>query len=75
MKMGLRARPWADAVLLYALTGWGQEDDKRRAHSAGFDRHLVKPVDPEELSRILAALCESSTGESAPVSEPETGQA
>jgi CheY-like chemotaxis protein/nitrogen-specific signal transduction histidine kinase len=53
----LRARPWAKSVLLCAQTGWGQEDDKRRARSAGFDRHLVKPVDPEELSRILAEVC------------------
>ncbi len=53
----LRARPWAKSALLCAQTGWGQEDDKRRAHSAGFDRHLVKPVDPEELNRILAEVC------------------
>jgi CheY-like chemotaxis protein len=53
----LRARPWAKSVLLCAQTGWGQEDDKRRARSAGFDRHLVKPVDPEELNRILAEVC------------------
>jgi CheY-like chemotaxis protein len=53
----LRARPWGESVLLCAQTGWGQEDDKRRARNAGFDRHLVKPVDPEELSRILAEVC------------------
>lgn len=53
----LRARPWARSVLLCAQTGWGQEDDKRRARSAGFDRHLVKPIDPEELNRILAEVC------------------
>jgi CheY-like chemotaxis protein len=52
----LRARPWARSVLLCAQTGWGQEDDKRRARSAGFDRHLVKPVDPEDLNRILAQV-------------------
>jgi CheY-like chemotaxis protein/nitrogen-specific signal transduction histidine kinase len=54
----LRARPWAKSTLLCAQTGWGQEDDKRMARSAGFDRHLVKPVDPEELNRILAEVCE-----------------
>ena len=52
----LRAQIWAKSTLLCALTGWGQEDDKRRARSAGFDRHLVKPVDPEELNRILAEV-------------------
>jgi CheY-like chemotaxis protein len=60
----LRARPWAQSALLCALTGWGQEDDKRRARTAGFDRHLVKPIDPEEISRIVAAVCQSPTGDS-----------
>jgi CheY-like chemotaxis protein/nitrogen-specific signal transduction histidine kinase len=54
----LRARPWAKSALLCAQTGWGQEDDKRKARSAGFDRHLVKPIDPEELNRILAEVCD-----------------
>ncbi|HEY4338366.1 MAG TPA: response regulator [Steroidobacteraceae bacterium] len=54
----LRARPWAKSTLLCAQTGWGQEDDKRMARSAGFDRHLVKPIDPEELNRILAEVCD-----------------
>ncbi len=49
----LRTRPWAQSTLLCAQTGWGQEDDKRDARSAGFDRHLVKPIDPEELNRLL----------------------
>jgi len=53
----MRARPWGQSVMLCAQTGWGQEDDKRRARNAGFDRHLVKPVDPEELARILAEVC------------------
>jgi CheY-like chemotaxis protein len=58
----LRARPWARSTLLCAQTGWGQEDDKRRAHSAGFDRHLVKPIDPEELTRLLDEVCEARPG-------------
>jgi|CXWL01.1.fsa_nt_gi two-component system CheB/CheR fusion protein len=41
---------------LIALTGWGQEEDRRRTRDAGFDRHLVKPVDPEELRRLLDEL-------------------
>jgi DNA-binding response OmpR family regulator len=35
------------------LTGWGQDIDRTRSREAGFDRHLVKPVDPEELLRVL----------------------
>ena len=40
-------------IRLIALTGWGQEDDKRRAREAGFDLHLTKPVDPDTLQAIL----------------------
>jgi len=40
-------------VLLVAVTGWGQEEDRRRAKAAGFDHHLTKPVDPEAISRII----------------------
>jgi CheY-like chemotaxis protein len=41
---------------LIALTGFGQADDERRAYDAGFDLHLTKPVAPEDLSEVLAAL-------------------
>jgi signal transduction histidine kinase/ActR/RegA family two-component response regulator len=49
----LKRRPWATATRLIALTGWGQDEDKRRAREAGFDFHLLKPVDPEMLTRAL----------------------
>ena len=51
----LRAAPWGATVKLIALTGWGQEEDKRRAQAAGFDHHLTKPVDPDRLEALLAA--------------------
>jgi signal transduction histidine kinase len=41
---------------IVALTGWGTEDDRRQAHAAGFDGHLVKPVDPTRLAATLSAL-------------------
>jgi CheY-like chemotaxis protein len=41
-------------MLLVALTGWGQPDDRRRSQEAGFDHHFVKPIDPSALARILA---------------------
>jgi CheY-like chemotaxis protein/two-component sensor histidine kinase len=50
----LRALPGLDGVLLIAMTGYGQDRDRRRARRAGFDHHLVKPVDPEALRRLLA---------------------
>jgi len=42
-----------DAVKLVALTGWGQDGDRRRAAEAGFDYHLTKPVDPAALNQLL----------------------
>jgi CheY-like chemotaxis protein len=49
----LRRRDWGKDSLLVALTGWGQQEDKRRAHEAGFDHHMVNPVDPDALRRLL----------------------
>lgn len=50
----VRADPRAAGVILVALTGYGQPADRARALAAGFDSHLVKPVDQEELARVLA---------------------
>jgi len=49
----LRALPQTTRCVLVAVTGWGQEDDRRRARDAGFDRHLVKPVDPRQVAAIV----------------------
>lgn len=49
----LRAEPWGRELILVALTGWGQDEDRRRSHEAGFDHHLVKPVDVKELERVF----------------------
>ena len=49
----VREEPWGKAMKLIALTGWGQEDDRRRSLEAGFDSHLVKPVDYAELLALL----------------------
>jgi PAS domain S-box-containing protein len=49
----LRQLPGGDAMMVIAMTGWGQEEDRRRTVDAGFDAHLVKPVAPEELERLL----------------------
>ncbi|MGH9332769.1 MAG: response regulator, partial [Vicinamibacteria bacterium] len=49
----IRALPWGKEILLIALTGWGKDEDKRRADDAGFNLHLMKPADPTELKRFL----------------------
>ena len=49
----LRTMPGGDQALLAALTGWGQEDDRRRTGEAGFDLHLVKPVKLDDLRALL----------------------
>jgi signal transduction histidine kinase/DNA-binding response OmpR family regulator len=52
----LRSMPQFERTLIVAVTGYGQADDRRRAHEAGFDHHLVKPVDLGALERILAEV-------------------
>ena len=52
----LRGTLGGEKVALIAVTGWGQEEDRRRSKDAGFDHHLVKPVGPEALLRLLASL-------------------
>ena len=53
---GLRGSPRLGALHLIAMTGFGTQEDKERAAKAGFDAHLTKPVDPEQLVRIVAEL-------------------
>jgi CheY-like chemotaxis protein len=50
----LRATPAGAGMLLVAVTGWGQDEDRRRAEVAGFDHHLAKPVDLETLEPPFA---------------------
>jgi PAS domain S-box-containing protein len=52
----IREMPEAKHTVLVAQTGWGQDEDRRRSAEAGFDAHLVKPVDPAALQKILSSL-------------------
>ena len=52
--MRLRERPECAGTLIVAVTGWGQEEDRRRSREAGFDLHLVKPVNADTLKGLLA---------------------
>jgi CheY-like chemotaxis protein len=54
----MRELPWGRTVGLIALTGWGQERDREQTAAAGFDAHLVKPVDHADLQRTVARVSE-----------------
>jgi len=51
----IRAESWGRGAVLVALTGWGQDVDRRRSREAGFDMHLVKPVDPATICDMLVS--------------------
>ena len=60
----IREQLWGRDMVLIAVSGWGNEDDRRRSQEAGFVHHLVKPVDFDELLAVLSSICKSSpTGE------------
>jgi CheY-like chemotaxis protein len=50
----LRAQPESRSVVLAAITGYGQDADKRRSREAGFNMHLTKPLDPNKLEKLIA---------------------
>jgi PAS domain S-box-containing protein len=64
----VRKEPWGRDVYLIAVTGWGQKEDKARAIAAGFDHHLTKPVDPDEVGNVLQAFFRRQFGHDAPAS-------
>jgi CheY-like chemotaxis protein len=57
----IRQQPWGKNAVLVAMTGWGQEEDRRRSEEAGFNSRLVKPVEPAAIEKLLAEL-NSATG-------------
>ena len=52
----VRQQPWGKDIVMIALTGWGQDDDRRKSEEAGFNGHLVKPVDYDQLMELLKSL-------------------
>jgi PAS domain S-box-containing protein len=61
----IRRQPWGRDVVLIAVTGWGNEKDKNRSAEAGFDIHLVKPVDADTILKSVATLERSEFGSKA----------
>lgn len=68
----MRALPGFDDVHIAAVTGWGQEEDRREARDAGFDSHFTKPLSPADLERLLATTWQRKPGGEKPVSLPRT---
>jgi CheY-like chemotaxis protein len=52
----IRNAPWGRGITLIALTGWGQEEDRRRTAEAGFHHHLTKPIPPDTIEELIRAL-------------------
>lgn len=52
----IRQQEWGTAMFLVAITGWGQDEDRRRSEDVGMNLHMVKPVEPDALDRVLADL-------------------
>ncbi|MCE9553983.1 MAG: response regulator [Planctomycetes bacterium] len=52
----IREQPWGQTMVLVALTGWGQDDDRQKSADAGFNAHLVKPVEYATLNKLLTEL-------------------
>jgi CheY-like chemotaxis protein len=52
----IREQPWGAAMFLIAVTGWGQEEDRQRSSEVGLNVHMVKPVEPSALEKLLAEL-------------------
>ena len=54
----IREQPWGASMFLIAVTGWGQEEDRQRSTEVGLNVHMVKPVEPAALEKILADLAQ-----------------
>jgi CheY-like chemotaxis protein len=52
----IRERPWGASMFLIAVTGWGQDEDRQRSSEVGLNVHMVKPVEPSELEKLLATI-------------------
>ncbi len=52
----IRSQPWGSGMHLVAVTGWGQDEDRRNTAQAGFDLHMVKPVDLESLDKLMTRM-------------------
>jgi CheY-like chemotaxis protein len=61
----IRQHPWGRSMFLIAVTGWGQEEDRQRSAEVGLNVHMVKPVEPAALEKLLAELAQKRPGSDA----------
>ena len=61
----IRKQSWGKSALLLAVTGWGQVQDRDKAAAAGFDHHLTKPADPQQIEQLIAQFVSGRTAEEA----------
>ena len=64
----IREQSWGKAIFLIAVTGWGDEKDRLQSAAAGFDMHLVKPIDPAVLEKLLVQHSKAAAGNSVSMS-------
>ena len=57
----IREQSWGASMFLIAVTGWGQEEDRQRSSEVGLNVHMVKPVEPAALEKLLAELPQNHT--------------
>ncbi len=69
----IRTEDWGHTITLVAVTGWGQDADRRRSQEAGFDSHWVKPLDAQKLAALLNALPAASPATAAGVAAENRG--
>jgi CheY-like chemotaxis protein len=70
----IRGESWGRDMVLIALTGWGQEQDRKRSREAGFDHHLVKPVDPKVLMTLVSELFQGHRHATKPDAEAQAAR-
>ena len=68
----LRARPEHHRIHIAAVTGWGQDEDRRKAREAGFDSHFTKPLAPAALEELLARVAQGLAADGDEISGPRT---
>jgi CheY-like chemotaxis protein len=68
----IRQHEWGVSMFLVAVTGWGQDEDRRKAREVGFDSHFTKPLSPAVLEELLVAIAHRPPGGGGPVNTPRT---